>query len=474
MNVDRTLVRDLTARLSSRLVEAIEGDTSSTKTAGFGAVDTPRRVGLREDRARLELLMGRWMADEIAAVNQTRLQRGDGLLDEHTERTLRAAAYAETVGAGPLEPYMHDPEVEEIDVNSHRVTWVSYSDGRKEALGQLWDSADDLYAFQRRLTLSMGVAESRLDEQSPMVTLQAPDGSRVVMVLGGPGRSGVSSEPRIAIRRFTVHRVGLDGLAARGLFPRWLVPQLEALVQAGMTILISGGPGAGKTTLLKELLGAVSPLERILTVEKGLLELRLEDDPRHPDAPALYTRQANTEGRGAVTARELVELTRRLNPDRVIVGELVEDEALEMLDVASMCKRGSMATIHAHTVEAVLSRLAFYVAKSNTKLPEYAVWSLIAETIDFVIHIDLVRNTDVGAPQRCVTSIVEYGGRGENGGVRSTETWGMNERNQFVQRNPLSERHLRRLRLAGISDGVFVPNDDLPIHGLPSTGMVSR
>ena len=107
-----------------------------------------------------------------------------------------------------------------------------------------------------------------------------------------------------------------------------------------MTILISGGPGAGKTTLLKELLGAVSPLERIVTVEKGLLELRLEDDPRHPDAPALYTRQANTEGRGAVSARELVELTRRLNPDRVIVGELVEDEALEMLDVASMCKRG--------------------------------------------------------------------------------------------------------------------------------------
>lgn len=474
MNVDRTMVRDLTARLSSRLVEAIESDTASTNTGGFAAVEMQRRVGLREDRARLELLMGRWMADEIAGINQARLQRGDGLLDEYTERELRAAAYAETVGAGPLEPYMHDPEVEEIDVNSHRVTWVSYSDGRKEALGQLWDSADDLYAFQRRLTLSMGVAESRLDEQSPMVTLQAPDGSRVVMVLGGPGRSGVSSEPRIAIRRFTIHRVGLDGLAQRGLFPRWLVPQLEALVQSGMTILISGGPGAGKTTLLKELLGAVSPLERILTVEKGLLELRLEDDPRHPDAPALYTRQANTEGRGAVTARELVELTRRLNPDRVIVGELVEDEALEMLDVASMCKRGSMATIHAHTVEAVLSRLAFYVAKSNTKLPEYAVWSLIAETIDFVIHIDLVRNTDAGAPQRCVTSIVEYGGRGEHGGVRSTETWGMNERNQFVQRNPLSERHIRRLRLAGIPDGVFVPNDDLPIHGLPVTGMVSR
>jgi Flp pilus assembly CpaF family ATPase len=228
-----------------------------------------------------------------------------------------------------------------------------------------------------------------------------------------------------------------------------------------MTILVSGGPGAGKTTLLKELLGAVPPLERIVTVEKGLLELRLEDDPRHPDAPALFTRQPNTEGRGAVSARELVELTRRLNPDRVIVGELVEDEALEMLDVASMCKRGSMATIHAHTVDAVLSRLAFYIAKSNTKLPEYAVWSLIAETIDFIIHIDLVRHGDGGAPRRCVTSILEVGGRGEHGGVRSTETWAVNEFNELVQRNPLSAHHLRRLRLAGVAESLFVPNDGL-------------
>ena len=155
------------------------------------------------------------------------MQRGDGLLDEHTERELRAAAYAETVGAGPLEPYMHDPEVEEIDVNSHRVTWVSYSDGRKEALGQLWDSADDSVRVptpadavdgRRRITARRAVADGHAAGCRRLA---------VVMVLGGPGRSGVSSHPRIAIRRFTVNRVGLDGLADRGLFPQWLVPQLE-------------------------------------------------------------------------------------------------------------------------------------------------------------------------------------------------------------------------------------------------------
>lgn len=456
--VDRRLVRELTARLSARLVEAIQAESGSATTV------SGRRVGLREDRSRLELLMGRWMAEEVSTINQARLQRGDGLLDDHADRELRRLAYAETVGTGPLEQYMTDETVEEIDVNSHLVTWVSYDDGRKVGLGQLWDSADDLAAFQSRLTLSMGVSEARLDEQSPMVTLQSPDGSRVVMVLGGPGRNGISTQPRIAIRRFTVNRVGLTGLAERGLFPEWLVPQLEALVEAGMTILVSGGPGAGKTTLLKELLGAVPPTERIVTIEKGLLELRLEDDPRHPDAPALFTRQANTDGHGAVATRELVELTRRLNPDRVVVGELVEDEALEMLDVASMCKRGSMATIHAHTVDSVLSRLAFYVAKSNTKLPEYAVWSLIAETIDFVIHIDLVRNRASAAPRRQVTSILEIGGRGADGGVRSTEVWGTDDDGRLVQRAPLEQRHVRRLRLAGIADDVFVPNDNLVLR----------
>jgi hypothetical protein len=103
MNVDRAMVRDLTDRLSARLVQTIESDS---QTSALSAPEGQRRVGVREDRSRLELLMGRWMSEEVARINQTRLQSGSGLLEEHTERMLRAAAYAETVGAGPLEPYM--------------------------------------------------------------------------------------------------------------------------------------------------------------------------------------------------------------------------------------------------------------------------------------------------------------------------------------------------------------------------------
>jgi Flp pilus assembly CpaF family ATPase len=447
-------VRLVTDRVAARLVEAIEDDESDRQDGRIAG-----KVPIAADARRQQLLVGAWLSEEIAIVNQDRMHRGDAPLSELADREIRSRVVAELTGTGPLEPYMSDPTVEEIDVNGHRSTWVTYNDGRKIDVGQLWESAADLTAYQKRLARRMnGTGEGRLDTQSPMLTFQSEDGSRVVMVLGGRSEHGISTHPRIAIRRFVVRHEGLDGLARRGLFPAGLVPKLEAMIRCGFTVLISGPPGAGKTTLLTELLGAVSPRERIITVEKNLLELRLEDDPRHPDAPALFTRHSNAEGEGEITTRQLVELTRRLNPDRVVVGELVEDEALDMLDVASMCKRGSLATIHAHTSDVVVQRLAYYVSKSDTSLPEFAVWSLIAQTVDFVIHIDLVRNDDIdGAPIRRVTSIIEIGGLGESGGLATTEVWGIGETGELAQFAPLSARHLRRLRVAGYDTQLFAP-----------------
>lgn len=456
----------VTDRVAERLIEAIEHDevTRSSARAMSTGASIATGAPLAGDARRQQLLVGAWISDEVTSVNEARLQRGIRPLSQVEEQHVRARVVAELTGAGPLEPYLSDPTVEEIDVNSPASTWVTYTDGRKIDVGRLWGSAAELTAFQKRMALRMtGTGEGRLDTSSPMLTLQSPDGARIVMVLGGDGEHGVSTHPRLAIRRFVLRQVGLSGLADLGLFPHSLISRLSALVRCGFTILVSGPPGAGKTTLLTELLGEVSARERIITVEKNLLELRLEDDPRHPDAPALFTRHANAEGQGEITTRQLVELTRRLNPDRVVIGELVEDEALDMLDVASMCKRGSLATIHAHTGDIVLQRLAYYVSKSNTSLPEFAVWSLIAQTVDFVVHLDLVRNTveDRGAVRR-VTSIIEVGGLGETGGVSSTEVWNIGEHDELVQVAPLSQRHLNRLRLAGYPADLFTVTEAAP------------
>lgn len=438
-NEDRleVLARRLVERLAQRRTEE-QGDD-----VGLVAVD-------EHEVMREQVRIGHWLAEELRCIAQDRLRTGLLPLDPSVERSLRDRVVAELSGAGPLEPYLHDPDVEEIDVNSHRSTWVSYTDGRKIDIGQLWSSEAELTEFQKRLARRMATTgEARLDTASPMATFQTSNGARVVMVLGGADQHGVSASPRLAIRRFVIRHCGLEGLCHRGLFEPELLGLLRAVVQTGFTVLISGPPGAGKTTLLIELLGEISPIERIVTVEKHLLELRLEEDPRHLDAPALFTRSANIEGVGEVSTRDLVELTRRLNPDRVVIGELVEDEALDMLDVASMCTRGSMATIHAHTPDVVLSRLAYYVAKSDTDLAEFAIWNLISQTVDFVIHIDLIRNTGQGPPQRRLTSILEVGGLVPGGAIETRQIWGIDEQGNRGWTAPLSGPSQRRMALAG-------------------------
>ncbi len=461
------IVSAVTDCVAARLIDALERDDGA---AGNGASAARNQGALASDERRQQLLLGAWINEEVGVVNEQRLRRGLAPLERRGEQVVRSRVAAELTGSGPLEPFLSDPGVEEIDVNSAASTWVTYTDGHKIDVGRLWASESELTSFQKRLALRMtGTGEGRLDTSSPMLTLQSSDGSRIVMVLGGSAEHGISTHPRLSIRRFVLRHVGLAGLADLGLFPRPVVEQLRALVRCGFTILVSGPPGAGKTTLLTELLGEVSPLERIISVEKNLLELRLEDDPRHPDAPALYTRHANSEGEGEITTRQLVELTRRLNPDRVVVGELVEDEALDMLDVASMCKRGSLATIHAHTSDIVLARLAYYVSKSNTNLPEFAVWSLIAQTVDFIVHIDLLRNAHEDlAPIRRVTSIIEIGGLGESGGVSSTEVFAVDEAGVLRQIAPLSMRHQARLRQSGYRPDRFMPAPFPPPPHVPT------
>jgi len=256
----KSALREITDRVAERLIDALERDDAATPA--------PDRSPLIANERRQQLLIGAWISDEVAVINEELLHDGLRPLDQPTEQLLRSSVVAELTGAGPLEKFLSDTGVEEIDVNSAASTWVTYTDGRKVDVGRLWASSTELTSFQKRMALRMtGTGEGRLDTSSPMLTLQSNDGSRIVMVLGGNTEHGISTHPRIAIRRFVVRQAGLDGLSDLGMFPKPMVEQFRALVRCGFTILVSGPPGAGKTTLLTELLGEVSPLERIITVE---------------------------------------------------------------------------------------------------------------------------------------------------------------------------------------------------------------
>ena len=291
-----------------------------------------------------------------------------------------------------------------------------------------------------------------------MLTFQADDGSRVVMVLGGRGEHGISTHPRIAIRRFVAAPGGSRRAGRRGLFPTGLVAELRG---DGAVRVHDARSAAHRAPARPRCSPSCSArcrrCERIITVEKNLLELRLEDDPRHPDAPALFTRHSNAEGEGEITTRQLVELTRRLNPDRVVVGELVEDEALDMLDVASMCKRGSLATIHAHTVRR--GRAATRVLRLEVEHEPAGVRGVEPDRADGRLRHPHRSRPQRGAGRRRRSARhVDHRDRRPRRRWRVCDHRGVGDRGvdgELVQVAPLSPRHLDRLRLSGYDPHLF-------------------
>ncbi|MDA2975000.1 MAG: hypothetical protein O2986_10700, partial [Actinomycetota bacterium] len=184
----------LVERIAARLAEESAGRAGSTSP----------------ERRMLEVLIGHWLEEEFAAIDRSRVRAGVPVLDAGERRDLRDVVVADVLGAGPLERWLRHPDVEEIDVNSHRSTWVTFADGRKTDLGPLWESAEELTAFQKRFARrATATGEGRLDTASPTLTMQTSDGARVVMVLGGAAERGVSPHPRIAIRRSVTRQVGL-------------------------------------------------------------------------------------------------------------------------------------------------------------------------------------------------------------------------------------------------------------------------
>ncbi|MDE0236997.1 MAG: ATPase, T2SS/T4P/T4SS family, partial [bacterium] len=260
----------------------------------------------------------------------------------------------------------------------------------------------------------LGRNERRFDIANPFLDLRLPDGSRLNAVMA------VSERPAVSIRRHRHEQVTLADLCELGTVDKTLRDFLYAAVRARMSIIVCGGTNAGKTTLLRALLNACDPDERLITIEDRL-ELCLAADPdRHRDVIELETRTANIEGTGEITMQQLVRNALAMSPDRLIVGEVRGPEVVDMLSALSTGNDGSMCTIHANSSQAAFSKIATYALRSTERIPVEATNRMIAESIDFVVHISKGKNG-----QRQVGSVREVTGT-SLGEVNSAEVFASN------------------------------------------------
>ena len=306
--------------------------------------------------------------------------------------TLFAEVLDDVFGLGPLEPLLRDPSVSDILVNTYRNVFIE----RKGVLERVTATFQDDAHLLRVIDRIVSRVGRRVDDSSPMVDARLADGSRVNAIIPPLAVDG----PLLSIRRFPAERLRADDLVTLMALTQPMLDFLSHCVKARLNCLISGGTGAGKTTLLNVLSSFISPHERIVTIEDAA-ELQLHQD----HVARLETRPANVEGKGAIKQRQLVVNALRMRPDRIVVGEVRGEEALDMLQAMNTGHDGSLTTVHANTPRDALTRVETMIAMGATNLPEKAMRQQIASAIQIV-----VQQTRLSDGSRKVTNISEITG----------------------------------------------------------------
>ncbi|WP_286928114.1 MULTISPECIES: CpaF family protein [Aeromicrobium] len=327
---------------------------------------------------------------------------------EHEQRSLTGAVRAldepdrvvgelvsDLVGFGPLQRFLDDPEVEEVWVNEPDRVFVARA-GRHELTSVMLTTAQVRELVERMLSSS----GRRLDLSQPFVDAMLPGGHRLHVVLDGITRGFTA----VNIRKFVAKAASLDDLVALGTLDERSAAFLTSCVQAGLNIVVSGGTQAGKTTLLNCLTGAIPGTQRLVSVEE-VFELRTG----HPDWVAMQTRQAGLEGTGEITLRMLVKEALRMRPNRIIVGEVRAEEALDLLLALNSGLPG-MASIHANSAKQALVKLCTLPLLAGENVSAGFVVPTVATAVDIVIHTGID-----AAGRRAVREIVATTGRAENG-----------------------------------------------------------
>jgi pilus assembly protein CpaF len=298
----------------------------------------------------------------------------------------------EVFGLGPLEPLLRDTSVSDILVNTYKNVYVERG-GKLDRLPTTFQDDKHLMRVIDRIVSGVG---RRVDDSSPMVDARLPDGSRVNAIIPPLAVDG----PLLSIRRFPAERLKAEDLVALRAMTRPMLEFLEHCVRAKLNAIISGGTGAGKTTLLNVLSGFISERERIVTIEDAA-ELQLHQE----HVARLETRPPNVEGKGAIRQRQLVINSLRMRPDRIVVGEVRGEEALDMLQAMNTGHDGSLTTVHANTPRDALTRIETMISMGSMNLPERAMRHQISSAIQIVIQ-----QTRMADGTRKVTSISEITG----------------------------------------------------------------
>ena len=373
------------------------------------AVPSPAQTAVRQQYLELRAtvhrkLLGRLNLEALANVERSKaeveirallvqlLAEESAPLSLAERETLFAEVLDDVFGLGPLEPLLRDPSISDVLVNTYKNVFVE----RRGVLERVTATFQDDAHLLRVIDRIVSRVGRRVDDSSPMVDARLADGSRVNAIIPPLAVDG----PLLSIRRFPSDRLKADDLVNLGALTKPMLDFLAHCVRAHLNCIISGGTGAGKTTLLNVLSSFISSRERIVTIEDAA-ELQLHQE----HVVRLETRPPNVEGKGAIRQRQLVINALRMRPDRIVVGEVRSEEALDMLQAMNTGHDGSLTTVHANTPRDALTRIETMIAMGSTNLPDKAMRHQIASAIHLV-----VQQTRLADGTRKVTSISEITG----------------------------------------------------------------
>jgi pilus assembly protein CpaF len=394
-----------------------------------------------------ERQLGRQLISQVITQYRAELvEAGNQPPSSDYERALAEAIEARQFGAGNLQHLLDNPDIENIDINGYDNVFVTYAGGRRERGEPVADSDADFIEQVQVLAAHAGLSSRPFDQANPQLDLRLPDGSRLSAIMGN------SPRPSISIRRHRYMKASLSELLGTNTMTQEVADFLAAAVKARLNVIIAGATNAGKTTLLRALTNEIEPHERIITIEKAL-EIGLGKDPEaHPNIVELEESLPNAEGHGGVSMADLLRRTLRMNPDRVIVGEVLGPEIVTMLNAMSQGNEGSLSTLHARSARATFDRIGVYAKQAAENLDLESTAQLISSGLDLVVFVQKIDDAGT-AVRRSVCEILEVGSF--DGASVSASALFVDDGAGTAVRNlnvPVSDHRLSKLIAAGWTD----------------------